>query len=484
MSCGNIKLVGYNNLNNVIEELNKDKDFFGQYGLKSANELLAELANDEFVKKLKNKKFDNNKNFFEKIISEIVKFLGLKTSAYDIVKESFDNLVKDYTDNQLTPQQKQEAIHLYSKYVELNPNGNIEEFKSWVNEFKQSTKVPFQITEKQKENIKPLSTDLIDYLNDLSTKSNKDILEEIKLNSSDEDLHKVIDVLVNNVGKIKFVRFKGLEPLEDNNNQAEYDGETGEIFVNSIAYQDGKVDVKDNLNRAIIHEYVHGFFLSVLKNPKTKQEKELVKYINEAYNTLISDYEDTDKWYGFTNVSEFVSELLSNKKFRESEQVKKTGIIQKIVNFINNLYSKKYGKTAVEIKENSFNKILDNIHILQPLLIDSNGRIGNSLIDFISQKSQEKKFEEKKVQIENEIKKLPIEIFNTIEIVDKVPLEILGRNDLYLSLKEILNEKNIKDELLINWLGIKKDTVISAKEVKSENHLLDLIKNIYDKKIN
>jgi hypothetical protein len=82
-----------NNLNNLIDELKKDRDFFGQYGLTNANELLAELANEQFVDKLKKKTFSNNQSFFDKIISEIIKLLGLKTTAYDIVKESFDNLV-------------------------------------------------------------------------------------------------------------------------------------------------------------------------------------------------------------------------------------------------------------------------------------------------------------------------------------------------------------------------------------------------------
>lgn len=108
-----------NNLNNLIVELNKDKDFFAQYGLTNANELLAELANEQFVDKLKNKKFNDNQSFFDKIISEIVKLLGLKTTAYDIVKESFDNLVKDYKSNsQITPEQKQQALQLYSQYID------------------------------------------------------------------------------------------------------------------------------------------------------------------------------------------------------------------------------------------------------------------------------------------------------------------------------------------------------------------------------
>jgi exodeoxyribonuclease-5 len=95
----NTQKTALNNLNNLIKELNNDRDFFAQYGLTNANELLAELANESFVGKLKKKTFNDNQSFFDKIISEIVKLLGLKTTAYDIVKESFDNLIKEKLQN-------------------------------------------------------------------------------------------------------------------------------------------------------------------------------------------------------------------------------------------------------------------------------------------------------------------------------------------------------------------------------------------------
>jgi len=122
-----------NNLNNLITELNKDKDFFAQYGLTNVNELLAELANTGFVDKLKNKTFKDNQSFFDKIISEIVKLLGLNTTAYDIVKESFDNLVKEYKGtNQITQQQKLQAQQAYSNYVSQTGKQDIERFKRFV----------------------------------------------------------------------------------------------------------------------------------------------------------------------------------------------------------------------------------------------------------------------------------------------------------------------------------------------------------------
>jgi len=45
------------------------------------------------------------------------------------------NKAKEFLANQITPQQKQQAILLYSQYLEQNPNGSVEQFKSWVDEF-------------------------------------------------------------------------------------------------------------------------------------------------------------------------------------------------------------------------------------------------------------------------------------------------------------------------------------------------------------
>jgi len=50
-----------------------------------------------------------------------------------IFKDVFGNIIK--ISNQLTPKQKQEAIHLYSQYLKQNPNSSVEQFKSWVEEF-------------------------------------------------------------------------------------------------------------------------------------------------------------------------------------------------------------------------------------------------------------------------------------------------------------------------------------------------------------
>lgn len=85
-------------------------------------------------------------------------------------------------------------------------------------------------------------------------------------------------------------------------------------------------------------------------------------------------------------------------------------------------------------------------------------------------------------EITNAIKKqLPVEISNTVTVIQDVPLDILGREDLFLSLKEILNDNNVKDEILINWAGVNKDA-INIKSIKSEQQLEKIINSVYNKK--
>tara|TARA_R110000868_G_scaffold214938_2_gene465038 strand:- start:224 stop:2854 length:2631 start_codon:yes stop_codon:yes gene_type:complete len=85
--------------------------------------------------------------------------------------------------------------------------------------------------------------------------------------------------------------------------------------------------------------------------------------------------------------------------------------------------------------------------------------------------------------IQNAIKNnLPSEVSNIVNVVETVPLDILGREDLFFSIKEILENNGITEPILINWIGI--NNQINPKSIKSTQQLLDIIKNRYDKKKN
>lgn len=77
---------------------------------------------------------------------------------------------------------------------------------------------------------------------------------------------------------------------------------------------------------------------------------------------------------------------------------------------------------------------------------------------------------------------LPSEVAKSVTVLNNVPQDILGRDDLFLSLKDILNDNGITDELLINWAGVNKDRMQSPKTIKSTEQLLNIIQNNLEKK--
>ena len=118
-------------LNTVVSRLKSDNAFYGEYGITNINELLAELSDVAFVKKLKNKKFTDDKTFFEEIISAVVKLLGLDVSAYDVVEEAFTSLL-DVQRKKLSesvnsdPKLIQEKQDIEAKIAELDKEFSVE----------------------------------------------------------------------------------------------------------------------------------------------------------------------------------------------------------------------------------------------------------------------------------------------------------------------------------------------------------------------
>lgn len=89
----------------------------------------------------------------------------------------------------------------------------------------------------------------------------------------------------------------------------------------------------------------------------------------------------------------------------------------------------------------------------------------------------------KSTQISKKIKDdLPSEVADAVTVVDEVPLDILGRDDLFLSMKAIFEENNITDPLLINWAGVNKAIIGHPRNIKSEQQLLDIIQRRYNEK--
>lgn len=90
---------------------------------------------------------------------------------------------------------------------------------------------------------------------------------------------------------------------------------------------------------------------------------------------------------------------------------------------------------------------------------------------------------EHKLAVEAAIKNvLPAPVAETIKVVQNVPLSILGLKGLYFSMQSILEKTDIKDPLLVNWLGVNKDKV-NAKTVKDTAQLNEIIEREYKQRI-
>jgi len=69
--------------------------------------------------------------------------LDIEISKLD--KSKIFNTDKYLSDLFITPQQKQQTQQLYSQYLEQNPNGSVEQFKSWVDEFNSIDKKDYSL---------------------------------------------------------------------------------------------------------------------------------------------------------------------------------------------------------------------------------------------------------------------------------------------------------------------------------------------------
>lgn len=130
-----------------------------------------------------------------------------------------------------------------------------------------------------------------------------------------------------------------------------------------------------------------------------------------------------------------------------------------------NIFIDKYGKTA-EVTVLS----PEQIHIL------SSKQDIEEFKQYVSTIDDKHLKDVKNAIIDN----LPVEISSIITVVNEVPIEVLGRDDLYLSIKKFLIDNGIEDEILINWVGINKDRFGHPKNIKSTEQLLSIIDKRYN----
>ena len=468
------------------------------YGLQNAHEFVTEaLTNPDFQRELKNLKVSDKfltkvTSLFDYLLELISNILGTNQSVLEAVITQASDIfeIQEYKKSlSITPEQKQEALSLYSKYVELNPNGNIEEFKSWVNEFNNMTKLQgaydfsassnsgkwnsannelFSLVQDNRRSFflykfligeVQIFKEIVDYLNengfnipytdrmiradetmtveerqsaidsynnsvsekidnknqveknilfennlyDETEYTPQELIEKYPLTGVQKVIWNLIKDVVNKLGiKIKFSSSRITESFDGSNNP-----QNGEILIRPSTLKNGR------FGEVLVHEIVHALTTKIISRVNrgvttglTKKQISAVKGLMKLYKAVEKDNNLVDK-YPVKDVFEFIAHLTNEAFVKELESKDKT-FLQKVVDFIADILGI---NNANELAKKYLLDIISDGTFLQEngitiLPSDYGNNLQGSLSDFISQKSQEKKFEEKKVQIENEVNEL------------------------------------------------------------------------------
>jgi uncharacterized protein YfkK (UPF0435 family) len=171
-------------------------------------------------------------------------------------------------------------------------------------------------------------------LQNMAGASHKETLEYVKSINQEEDLNPILEKLLNNVDKLPG-KFGGIDKYPDKSFSALgfYDPNDGNVYVTSSASYLNE----DGLITLMIHEYIHAYTLSALKRKaKNKSEYYFTKRMENAFN----EFKSTNLFkgeYGFKNIEEFVSEIMSNRSFVDKLKSDSTSLWNKIVKYISQL---------------------------------------------------------------------------------------------------------------------------------------------------
>lgn len=103
----------------------------------------------------------------------------------------------------------------------------------------------------------------------------------------------------------------------------------------------------------VIHEMVHAGFYSILQNPITKEEQTFANEVKRIYAYYREKYKDkspTHDFYGLTDYHEFLSEFLSNPKFRSIVEQGAPEVHGSLIQSIVNLFKKLFNALGIKQK--------------------------------------------------------------------------------------------------------------------------------------
>jgi len=176
-------------------------------------------------------------------------------------------------------------------------------------------------------------------------------------------LSKLVE-LQNKNARVKLVVFDDTQD-SDPGQVAFYDNNTGTIYIGKTVSESMN---NSKLVRDLIHESLHAYTIKALNEPVTEQEKAFKAEMEKIFNSYLKKFPNLAVNYGFKNVEEFVSEVMSNPHFRaalttQQESLKNDknflgNLLEKIGNFFKGLYTDL--PNVNEIAE-TINEYLDNL---------------------------------------------------------------------------------------------------------------------------
>ena len=163
---------------------------------------------------------------------------------------------------------------------------------------------------------------------------------------------------------VKLVIFDDTESMEAGQ-VAFYDNASRNIYIGKTVSE--QVD-NSKLIRDLIHESMHAYTIKALNEPKTEQEKAFKAEMEKAYNSYLKKFPTLVSNYGFKNIEEFVSEVVSNPHFRaalttQQEFLKEDkGFLQNLISKIGNFFKSIFQDTPslAEI-DSAINEYLDHL---------------------------------------------------------------------------------------------------------------------------
>lgn len=403
----------YNIAKQNSEQLSGDK-----YALENLDEFVVGIFTDaalvSFLKDLPaSESIPKGENLFESILNHILSLFGI---------------------TEATPSLYSQAFQIASEIVVNNNQEQLFESQFEGQAYESSVK-------NTAESYDPWET--LTHMDKLSgLRNNKDVLQYIETNA--ESIHsKVASLLLKNHDKIKHVKFMGITDFDNPRSAGMYNFAVGQIAINGPVIHNA-----NRLFHTILHEYVHAFTMSALVTPKTEEDKIFKKEIERLYKETKRATKGSKVYdeYGFSNVYEFVTELMTNVEFIKRVSIDERTILQKFIHALYKLMTGSLPKSSEKLAVEAITKIVEFIPVSSPDLLSENIEINatNNIVNSQNIGNQSKASEKTVTKIR--------ELLNTLGIPVETSERILaefGANGFADATKGIIEIANGKEDVAL-----------------------------------